>query len=344
MKKFLILCAILGFTTASMGDMFSFFEKSTVEKAQKAYESNDLKNAAELYGIACSQNDYKACWWAGYIHNSGIQEENKFKIDRLKAKKYFQKACDGGNLDGCKDAQAIQNGINQIEIFNNEIAYCERGNMNECASVGIKYYKGDSISRDMTKAENYTKKACDSGNLDACGWLTEIYYKQNKFFDAFETASKTCNAGHAAGCQSLGFLYENGQGTRISLDKAAEFYGKACDMKDTVGCQKYKQLQSPQAVQQVNNNSNYQQEQLAIQRQQLEEQRRQAEAQEKQNSISNFNQAMQNLSNSMKPAYTAPSYDALDMINAQKQNKQNKQTNYQLQQINNNLNGIRYGY
>lgn len=89
-----------------------------------------------------------------------------------------------------------------------------------------------------------------------------------------------------------------------------------------VGCSK---TMSDQEYQYYLAQTNMQQEQLAIQRQQT---------------INSLNQSMQNLNNNMRQN-ADESQQMLDNLNQKRQDKKN---NYQLQQINNNLNGIRYGY
>ncbi|EAI4298888.1 SEL1-like repeat protein, partial [Campylobacter lari] len=37
-------------------------------------------------------------------------------------------------------------------------------------------------------------------------------------------------------------MYENGYGVRKDLSKALEYFGKACDLKDDLGCQAYARL------------------------------------------------------------------------------------------------------
>jgi uncharacterized Zn finger protein (UPF0148 family) len=96
--------------------------------------------------------------------------------------------------------------------------------------------------------------------------------------------------------------------------------------------------------------SNTQRHQIEQQKIQYQEQQRQAEAAESAaNSAAwnSFNQSMQNLTNQMNQnTYNTQQsgYELQQMIDRENQRKQDKKTNYQLQQINNNLNNIRYGY
>ena len=48
--------------------------------------------------------------------------------------------------------------------------------------------------------------------------------------------------GDANGCVLVGYLYDNGYGVRQNDSKAMEFYGKACDLGEQKGCDKYKEI------------------------------------------------------------------------------------------------------
>lgn len=89
--------------------------------------------------------------------------------------------------------------------------------------------------------------------------------------------------------------------------------------------QQQEQSQQKQNVQ-MNQQQAYQQQQLELQRQQLAQQQKQYEEQQIQNSLKSFSQSMEK------------------MNNQNMQYLQQYDTNRQLKQINNNLNGIRYGY
>ena len=39
-------------------------------------------------------------------------------------------------------------------------------------------------------------------------------------------------------------MYENGDGVTQSIDKSLEFYGKACDLKEELGCEHYANLKN----------------------------------------------------------------------------------------------------
>lgn len=90
---------------------------------------------------------------------------------------------------------------------------------------------------------HYTK-ACDSGNMTACVYLGGMYEAgegvKKSIPSAVECYTKACNGGNAIVCRNLGNMYINGN-EEINKDsrKASELFAKACDLKDTEGCQNY---------------------------------------------------------------------------------------------------------
>lgn len=90
-----------------------------------------------------------------------------------------------------------------------------------------------------------------------------------------------------------------------------------------------------------------QQEQLNIQRQQQQEQAKRQEEQDTHNAWNSIGQSLKIIGDSFdqRASQINQSTETLQQMNNQMyQQKQDKKTNRQLQQINNNLNGIRYGY
>ena len=63
-----------------------------------------------------------------------------------------------------------------------------------------------------------------------------IAYKNKDFFVAFELFDKLCKNGNLVACNNLGILYDNGYGTRQSYQKAFEIYKNLCDKKISIGC------------------------------------------------------------------------------------------------------------
>ena len=89
---------------------------------------------------------------------------------------------------------------------------CHQGNAEACLVLGFMYDEGKGVTRDVFKAVELYRKACDGKN--------------------------------ATGCFNLGNMYRTGDGVRQSVEDALTFYGKACDLKDKDGCQNYARLKT----------------------------------------------------------------------------------------------------
>ena len=99
---------------------------------------------------------------------------------------------------------------------------------------------------------------CYKGNGDlfqaiSCFKLAEVIYKEDihhyhyKIFglfkyETFELFKKACDLKYGVSCAILGGLYYEGQGVRQDKSIAKEYYGKACDLGNQVGCDYHKEL------------------------------------------------------------------------------------------------------
>ncbi|EAK0848600.1 sel1 repeat family protein, partial [Campylobacter lari] len=57
-----------------------------------------------------------------------------------------------------------------------------------------------------------------------------------------ELYQKACILNNGFGCSNLGLMYALGKGVRKDTSKALEYFGKACDLKNDLGCQAYARL------------------------------------------------------------------------------------------------------
>ena len=53
---------------------------------------------------------------------------------------------------------------------------------------------------------------------------------------AMELYTKTCDGGLSLGCQNLGMMYKNGQGTKQDNTKAADLFTKGCEGGNARSC------------------------------------------------------------------------------------------------------------
>ncbi|MFA6189036.1 MAG: tetratricopeptide repeat protein [Sulfuricurvum sp.] len=288
LKIVLIAFVLMGSFSYSNAGWFSF--GSTYDRALEAYGKNKNIEALGLYEQSCDEGNFESCSQAGHMYQYGYGA----KQSHTKASEFYAKACRGGYSGGCNNLQSMEKSETNFKNFKQAQENCIAGSADWCGKLGIHYYQGEGVDKNLDLAEKYLQQSCDREMSNSCAWLGRLSYDRKDYFKAFESLYKACNAGVAAACVDVGNLYKDGHGTRLDLTKAADFYGKACDMKIQQGCEKYSQLKSPQPVQQIVNNtsnSNYQQEQLNIQRQQLKLQQEQ-NLQNQLNSTAQQNQLM----------------------------------------------------
>jgi len=117
---------------------------------------------------------------------------------------------------------------------------CVGGNAYACFRLGYKYYHGEGVADDHSRAFKLYSKACDGGNVDGCiyvGLLTEAGDGVPQSYpQAFTLFSRICDSGSAEGCRELGRLYENGDGVAQNYSQADAFYSKACYGGYADGC------------------------------------------------------------------------------------------------------------
>ncbi len=122
------------------------------------------------------------------------------------------------------------------------VAQCDKSN---CDSIGIIYeYAGHT-----QEAIEYYKKAIALGDYYATHSLGILYNEEGNFADSFKYESMACekisakNKGlKGEACYNLALKYYFGKGTRQDYFKASQFYKKACDLGDQMGCDNYKKL------------------------------------------------------------------------------------------------------
>ena len=97
-----------------------------------------------------------------------------------KAFKSFKKACDGGDMDGCRNLGVMYECGNGVEKNEQKAAElykkaCDGGKMLGCYNLGVMYAKGSGVEKDFGKAAELFKKACDGGDMNGCRNLDIIY-------------------------------------------------------------------------------------------------------------------------------------------------------------------------
>jgi len=163
----------------------------------------------EHYKKACNKGDFKSCFELGFIYENG----KGVKKDINKAKELYEKACKAKLDKACIGLATIY-----IKIGNKE------------------------------KGINLLRNVCNNGNAFSCELLGEIYalskppsLKESVKWHrkALELYKRDCENGDSLACDSVAFYYKSGVYVKKDIDKAIEFYRKACILDDYSDCSEY---------------------------------------------------------------------------------------------------------
>jgi hypothetical protein len=165
------------------------------------------------------------------------------------ARPLFQKACDGGNMDGCNslgflylEGHGLPKDYLQARLFFQKA--CDGGDMGGCNNVGWLYQEGQGLPKDYVQARLFFQKACDKGALKACTNLGSLFEdgqgETKDYVQARLLYQKACDFGNRGGdlaaCNNLGFLYLEGHGLPKDYVQARLFFQKVCDEGVPMGC------------------------------------------------------------------------------------------------------------
>ena len=141
-----------------------------------------------------------------------------------------------------------------LSLYANDITdsekACQSGDMDACIHLGILYYKGDSVTKDLNKAVRYLTLACAGESMQGCHNLAYLHQKAVPDNERMiQEYTKACRGGMYTSCNNLANIYRKGDaGVPKNSDKALSFYKKACDGEIVSSCVHYEEL-APQDFQ-----------------------------------------------------------------------------------------------
>ena len=167
------------------------------------------------------------------------------------AAELYRKACDGGERKGCHDLGLMYyRGEGMAKDLNRAAGLfkraCDAGGSGGCQDLGLMYSRGEGVAKDLTRAAGLFKRACDAGIAPACTDLGLMYYKgegeAKDLVHAADLYKRACDAGGSGGCLNLGSMYLRGQGVSMDRNRAADLFKKACDLGNDRGCENLARL------------------------------------------------------------------------------------------------------
>ncbi len=92
---------------------------------------------------------------------------------------------------------------------------CKNGKMQSCIELGVLYYNGDSVNKDIKKSKKLFTKACKARVSRACYYLGYIFLRGGKGIEksdkkAMLAFARACNIGSERSCVQYHKLRDKG--------------------------------------------------------------------------------------------------------------------------------------
>jgi uncharacterized protein len=120
---------------------------------------------------------------------------------------------------------------------------CEARKGQSCLFAGVRYLNGFDVPKDLARALSFYLKACRLKVARGCGFAGSILVIGGvgvavDVKKGHALREQACTLGDAPSCNDLGSDWADGKRGATSRDygKAKRYYGKACHLKDGLGC------------------------------------------------------------------------------------------------------------
>ena len=131
------------------------------EDGLKAYADSNFTEALSKFEAGCAANDARSCAKAGAIYQLGKTDVP----DSNKALEFYNKACQGGEKEGCSAAGGIY------------------------------------LDNDPQKAREFFNKACEQNDGYSCAMMGSILIDDHKFKEAYAVLEKGCKLNDKMSCE-----------------------------------------------------------------------------------------------------------------------------------------------
>nr|ADI22165.1 FOG: TPR repeat, SEL1 subfamily [uncultured gamma proteobacterium HF0200_24F15] len=137
---------------------------------------------------------------------------------------------DFGGYNEALDAYNNKNYETALPIWRRLAA---EGDANAQYALGVAYFKGEGVSRDITESMKWFEQAAESGNVQAMFNLGAAHWEGNgtrqSYAEAVEWWEKSAAAGQSAAQYNLGLAYYLGKGTEQDLNQALKWIRQAAE-------------------------------------------------------------------------------------------------------------------
>jgi len=208
---------------------------------------NLFSGVLDEYVQICSGGDSKGCYQLAIAYRDG----HGVGQDAEAARQFFQIACDMGHTQACSDlndqkglpsyypstntdpdegrkredeieADFKKPSLMNVTVYKNA---CRESDMQACYRVGLAYWTGDGVKKNLELGKSFLKMSCEAGINMACYYL----YKKEDSAKARDYAIAARDHRIADGCYHLGYIYEKGLGVKADPEKSKAYYKKMID-------------------------------------------------------------------------------------------------------------------
>lgn len=239
MKKLIVLMVALVFGYGQIADIE---ELELFARAKSALDSGDQKSGVTILSALCDDASStelraKSCHNLGYLYLSS-KEPKMAESLRL-----FVRACELGFLQSCYSAGLMYDGglgvaADEFEAVGYFRKSCVADERAGCGELARMYRDGRGVRQDLKKAFELFSKECGVSCAKCCAEAAKMCAPK----DSLGYLKKACEAGLGSSCLEVGLSYTNKTHGKEDLKLAKEYFGKACDLRETKGCQSYKVL------------------------------------------------------------------------------------------------------
>lgn len=132
--------------------------------------SAEMKKDPQRYERECNQGNMHSCTREGVMTAFGTWGHKK---DYVRARTLLEKACSGGDHEGCKELAVLhQYGRgtpkNETKALELHTKACEAKNSTACYFAAELHQHGRGTKKDLVKARELYAKACANGYRSAC--------------------------------------------------------------------------------------------------------------------------------------------------------------------------------
>lgn len=181
----------------------------------------------------CNEGDHQACQsLADQLFSQGKVQQASHFYNSLCYQQLSSKACESLShiyTNGSGDMrQDVQRGLTIAEFM------CDNQMPRGCSYLATEYSKGQLVSKNLNKAEQYLNKACQLKDQNSCQILVTIKEQNKTTRLPLETQ---CSVANPQACIPLADAYLLGtHAMHIDHAKAYKFYDTACQAKDAYAC------------------------------------------------------------------------------------------------------------